>query len=565
MGGIRLLLVLAIAQAVLAQGPGQGSPPGREAPGWGGGAATRPRVPGAPPDRPPSSLVAPPADSWATPGAIAYALRELARSLTPSDGGAVLVGVLVTFMVAGRFRPFRLLWNLDLLMLLLPAVFLVDIIARWARLMKNDYGDPVERGIFTVQFTALFALLAWWVARATFGALFRRPREWTPNLGRSVLIVLVVILAAWNSLTVLARRPDDCGIYSTLGAQRMLERGTYPYGDDKLRGGAGATYGPVFYATHLAVLATFRHPINPADADPDPSLGYKFPPLWPTRVICLGFHLLGLWALYVIGRRLAGVDVGLALVALYAGSPYVFGLGGPTGQACGLAYISHIAPAALVLCALACLRWPIIAGAFLALGAGTVYYPAFFFPAIVGYLATTKKGAALRFTLGFVLMGAIIAGSVFLWTDVKPDKGAIRLFFESTLDHQESESQYGMSPFGFFGVHPDLAEKFHKPLFDMAGLDHGSPVTKPLFLLLAGLSLGGFFLARNRRPAQLALLLGAIAAAVQLWKTQATGTYVEWYYPLLLIGLLADRPSIGIVSSVAREGPPSTVRRVATP
>jgi hypothetical protein len=77
-----------------------------------------------------------------------------------------------------------------------------------------------------------------------------------------------------------------------------------------------------------------------------------------------------------------------------------------------------------------------------------------------------------------------------------------------------------------------------------------------LFLLLALLSLGGFFLARNRRPAQLALLLAAIAAAVQLWKTQATGTYVEWYYPLLLIGLFADRPSAGIVSSVGREGPP---------
>jgi hypothetical protein len=376
-----------------------------------------------------------------------------------------------------------------------------------------------------------------------------------------VLVVLVTILVGWNALTVLAKRPDDCGVYSTLGAQRMLERGTWPYGDDKLRGGAGATYGPVFYATHLAVLETFRHPGNAPDADPDPTRGYLLPPLWPTKAICLLFHLIGLASLYAVGRRLAGVDVALALVALYAGSPYVFGLGGPLGQACGLTYISHIVPSALVLAALALMRAPVVSGALLALGAGTVYYPAFFFPSMLGYFATARKGSAVRFLIGFVLMGAILAASVIIWTDRSPEKGPVRLFFESTLDHQESDSQYGMSPFGFFGVHPEIAAKLHRPLFDVPGLDRGSPVTKPMFLLLAGLSLLGFFLARHRRPAQLAMLLGAIAAAVQLWKTQATGTYVEWYYPLFLIGLFADRPTVGIVSSVRAEGPVSSPPR----
>jgi hypothetical protein len=264
----------------------------------------------------------------------------------------------------------------------------------------------------------------------------------------------------------------------------------------------------------------------------------------------------GLWALYAIGRRLASTDVGLALVALYAVSPYVFGLGGAGAWVGGLPYISHIAPTALVLCAFACMRWPVVAGAFLALGAGTVYYPAFFFPAMLGYCTTARRGSALRFAAGFVVTGLLIAGSVVALTETKPDKSAVRLFFESTLDHQESDSQYGMSPFGFFGVHPGIAEKFHKPLLNLPGLDPGSPVTKPLFLFLALLSLGGFFLARNRRPAQLAFLLAAIAAAVQLWKTQASGTYVEWYYPLLLIGLFADRPTTAVVSSVGRDGPP---------
>jgi hypothetical protein len=523
--------------------------------------ATRSRVPGAPPTRPASTLVEPPRDRWATPDAILVAFRKLAESLPPSDGGAILAGTLILFVVAGRFRPFRLLWNLELVMLLLSAFFLVDVIARWAGLIKNDYSDPVQRGVFTVQFTALFALLIWWVLRGCAGA-FGRPRDWTPNVGRPVLVALVAILVLWNALTVLVRRPDDCGIYSTLGAQRMLERGQYPYGDAKLRGGAAATYGPVFYATHLGALASFPHPKNAPDADPLPESGYQLPPLWPTRLICLAFHLGGLWALFAIGRRLAGTDVALALVALYAGSPYVFGLGGPTAWVCGLTYISHIAPAALVLGALACTRWPVVSGALLALGAGTVYYPAFFFPSMLGYL-TSRRGAALRFAVGFAGMGLLIAGSVVAFTETTPDKNAVRLFFESTLDHQESEAQYGMSPFGFFGVHPDAAVKLHKPLFSIPGLDPQSPFTKPLFLGLAALSLLGFFLARNRRPAQLAFLLAAIAAAVQLWKTQATGTYVEWYYPLLLIGIFADRPTAAAVSSAGPEDPPVQARPIS--
>src|SRR4029077_13367064 len=103
----------------------------------------------------------------------------------------------------------------------------------------------------------------------------------------------------------------------------------------------------------------------------------------------------------------------------------------------------------------------------------------------------------------------------------------------------------------------------HKPLFSIPGLDPQSPFTKPLFLGLAALSILGFFLARNRRPAQLAFLLAAIAAAVQLWKTQATGTYVEWYYPLLLIGIFADRPTAAAVSSVGSEGPPAQARPIS--
>src|SRR5262249_40387828 len=130
-------------------------------------AATRPRrVPGAPPTRPASSLTEPERDTWIGVKALRQYVRKVGESLPPSDGGAILVGAIVMVVVAGRFRPFRVLWNLDLLMLLLPAVFLIDIIGRWGYLQRVDYRDAAERGFFTLQFTALFVLLVWWVVRA---------------------------------------------------------------------------------------------------------------------------------------------------------------------------------------------------------------------------------------------------------------------------------------------------------------------------------------------------------------------------------------------------------------
>jgi hypothetical protein len=105
---------------------------------------------------------------------------------------------------------------------------------------------------------------------------------------------------------------------------------------------------------------------------------------------------------------------------------------------------------------------------------------------------------------------------------------------ESTLEHQEgfSSDQYGMSPFSFWGNFPSLAAFWQEPLIGTTS------VFKPTFLLFASYCMAAFFLARQRSRIELALLLASLAAALQLWKTHAAGTYVEWYYPFLLIGLL---------------------------
>ena len=61
---------------------------------------------------------------------------------------------------------------------------------------------------------------------------------------------------------------------------------------------------------------------------------------------------------------------------------------------------------------------------------------------------------------------------------------------------------------------------------------------KPTFLLYVLLVASSFVLARGWSIAQLAGLTACLTAAVQLWKTNATGSYVEWYLPLLIVAVL---------------------------
>ncbi len=45
-------------------------------------------------------------------------------------------------------------------------------------------------------------------------------------------------------------------------------------------------------------------------------------------------------------------------------------------------------------------------------------------------------------------------------------------------------------------------------------------------------------MARNAGLVGLALLTSAVALGASIWKIHATGAYLAWYYPFLLIGAL---------------------------
>ena len=469
-------------------------------------------------------------------------LRHLIEATILNQGGALILGTIVTLLVLGDLTRLRSRRNLRVVLLLLSAVFLIDIV-KWEFRSDEDWAATGLLFAFRgLQITLIITTVAAIV-------LALRRREAAPsNLPTATLRVLAIILVATNIAITLGRDPDDCGIYSNLGAQRWQETDQLPYNDSALKGpnspghGAAATYGPLLYLAHIPLQLALGTNNNPESTPVKNTDLYQDPPAIATQLTALLFHFVGLAALYLIGRRCSGTATRWALVVAYAGCPYILGLGGEAkwlggadAFACGLSYISHIAPISLVLMALAFTPRPAVAGGLLAGAAGVLYFPAFLFPAFLGWF--WKRGEALRFLAGFMLIAVLTTAVVLNWTagDSIPDR--IAAFTESTFDHQEGSAsdQYGRSQYSFWGQHDDLASSWKRPLLG------DSSFSSPVFIGLTGLALLTLLLARGRSLGQLCFLLAAVAAAVQLWKTHAAGTYVEWYYPLLLIGFLCPR------------------------
>jgi hypothetical protein len=341
-----------------------------------------------------------------------------------------------------------------------------------------------------------------------------------------------------NAAAAFGRRPDDSGYYTNLGAQRLMETGLLPYADTLLKGpeapgyGAAATYGPLLYLSHVPFQWLLGPEDNPPDANPKDA-SYVRPPHLATQLVTYLYFLAGVLALCLVVGGLAGPELGLSAGILYAASPYVVGLGGQEYFISGMTYLSHLAPSAVLMLALLAIPRPFVSGLLFAASAGVLFYPVFMFPLWFGWWFWKKRGA-IPFTAGCIVGGLLIAGFVVAFTPGNADAGSISLFLESTLDHQEGvgDQRYGLSAFGFWGTHPRLASFWQVPLIGEGVL------FKPIFMAFAALCAASFFFARGRSVPQLEALTAMLAAAVQLWKSHAAGSYVEWFLPFLIVALL---------------------------
>jgi hypothetical protein len=454
------------------------------------------------------------------------------QSLLPNQGGTVWLAIIVALVVAFNFRKPWHPRNVELLALLALGGLLFNIMRFFDYLI-----DPIYFRVMDWVFGGIVAVCLFLLFRAIWRV--RRPHAtpWRPNLGRRPIAALACLLLGLNLLTALAAPPDDAGFYTNLGAQRLRERGMFPYGDPLLSNSAGAGYGPVLYLAHLPYQWLLNpRPLNDAAFDRADLAGsgvYHLPPPLATQLTTVTFHLIGVFALVAIGSRLANRRVGWGLAALYCGSVYVMGIGGHRELIGGMTFISHIAPAAVSLLAFAALARPLLAGMLLVAAAATTFYPVLFAPAWIGYY-WDDRAALKRFMAGLVICGLAIGGPVLALSQPVEGRGLIGTVVHESVGHHQGGDTYGLSPFGFWGLRDDARQVVREPLFG------GHFATSPMFLMTGLLACLSFVLARRASPQQLALLTAALAIAAQVSKIHATAVYVTWFYPFLLIGFFTS-------------------------
>lgn len=465
-------------------------------------------------------------EDWSGPGG--DRLRRDLRSLQ-----ALLVGLaaLTVLLVAFDWRRPNSARNIDLVLMWVTSALFFDVM-RFFNLLNRAAYVALMDWIFIAVFAFSVLLLGRSLLRCT------RPltEPWRPNLRTPTLGLLAACLLIVDLAILFKKPPDDAGWFVNLGAQRLRERGRLPYGDPILTGTPAAAYGPLLYVAHVPFqLIVAPRVVNPTAPD-KPPLGeqstYFLPPTLATSLCTAAFHLLGLAALWVSARRLAGAQVAWGLVCLYCGSLAILGIGGDDYAVGGITFVSHVAPASAVLLAFAALSKPGVSGALLAASAGLGFYPAFMAPAWLGYYWNSREGR-VRFLVAFGVTCAAIVLAVLLLSRPTAEYGRVGTIMRDTFGHHTDPSGYGSSPFGFWGQRGGMRRLFATPLVGTSGL------TSPAWLVFAGVLVLTFFLLRGRSPVELALASGAVAIGATLVKPHATGTYMAWYYGLLLIGFFA--------------------------
>ncbi len=440
-------------------------------------------------------------------------IKALLRAVAfPQEGpGLFWLSAAVTLLVIFPFRKPLSLQSVDVIALL--AIYPLSSVV-W--------------GHKWLTYIALFAVTSYFSLRCLLQASAIRRRVEPTTLPVAALVTFLAIAAVAHVQTVATRGPDDSGIWSVFGGQYLWQTGRFPYGQV----GGGGTYGPLLYAIH-APVAHFLPPVAHSDdgativADRSNfvQVGYQNVNFRPAKVVMLLFDLMLIWSLFAIGRQLQSPQLGVVLALLYA-------VNAITIQR-DLLFISHIAPTACVVAAIACRHHPVSSGFLLGCGASILFWPAFLIPLWLGYFGSRGLKPLIRGGAAIAAVGVLTLSAIWLLTEPVEQKGSIRVFLDNTWTHQEGGGNYSHSPFGFWGQwierEPERIEQ----------IDRIKSAVRWAYFALCLLPLLYVFRSRPMQPTTLIALSAFYALGLQFWKTHGGGLYTGWYLPLVIAALFS--------------------------
>jgi hypothetical protein len=253
---------------------------------------------------------------------------------------------------------------------------------------------------------------------------------------------------------------------------------------------------------------------TPAGAD-DSDVG-----LWAERGLTMACHLAIVVGLVLIGwRHFDDLHAGVAAAAFYLLLPYTYLLMPRVSPLVGR--WDHAWPMALLVWVVLAFRRPTVAGAFLGLAAGTIFFPVLLLP--VWFSFYRRRGAS-RFLLSFLLTAGVCL-AVF---------GTI-VWVNGELPHSLRT-----------GWTSSAWKPWEQPGKDTQGLWHDIPThwayRLPVFLAYATLLVASAFWPAPKNLAHVIALSAGLLIGLQFWYADQGGVYVLWYLPYLL--LLVFRPNL---------------------
>jgi hypothetical protein len=341
-----------------------------------------------------------------------------------------------------------------------------------------------------------------------------------PNLSTGGLIFISCSLFIFLMANVITSVPTDDDLQGARGAAALLSRETLPKEENDL-----ARHGPGYAVLNLLPSVPTMSLLNQRTGGRNPQDVYAV----VAKAMAILSHFAAVLGVVAVGyRHFDNLKMGIGAATLYLMLPYTALM---TGR------VDHVLPAALLLWAIVCYRRPLLAGIFIGLAAGVVYYPVFLLPL---WLSFYWQRGVWRFLAGlFPTLALMILSLVFVSSDATEFQSNVQKMFGLWFPVRE-----GLG--GIWGLGWD-------PVYRLPVLATFIAISGTLAIWPAQKNLG-----------TLLSCSAAIMVATQFWHPHGGGLYVAWYLPLLLLTIFRPNLEDRVALTVLADGwPPRWPRRAA--
>lgn len=319
-------------------------------------------------------------------------------------------------------------------------------------------------------------------------------------------IALVFLVGFRIALNVTDSNVIDVGYAGAIGAQRIVDGkslyGSYPSDNEH-----GDTYGPVSYESYIPFEQVF-------------GFSGHWDDLPAAHAAAIVFDLLAIALLFLLGRRVRGPSLGIALAYAWAAYPFtLFALESNSNDT----LVAVLVLAALLVASSAPARGVFAALAGLAKFAPLALAPLLATHGLPGLSRARRVRALALFCCAFALTAAIVSIPAFT-------HDTLHTIYERTLVYQ-SERESPFSIWGLYGIAP-TGGRAAAPWLSTA-----QAVVEALAVLLA---LALALLPRRADLVGLAACAAAILIAVQLGIDHWFYLYIPWFFGLVMLALLGQ-------------------------